>query len=161
MVSTEHDAALSRFNATWAQIATALRNEPAQLVFESVDEPQFDNADNARKAELLNELNRSFHKVTTVLWDNGSFYDRGRLRWKDAGLFGQIRSSWTTRSATASSDDVFVPASGPVKDRTLTRLAGNRAYGVRATLQAEFSRGDRLATMKAEYADGSSAGRTS
>ncbi|TQE23928.1 cellulase [Streptomyces ipomoeae] len=247
-MSTDHDKVLARFDATWTQIATAFRNEPAQLVFESVNEPQFDNADNARKAGLLNELNTSFHKivrasggnnknrllmlptevctpdqrlmddlaatmkslrderliatvhyygyypfsvnvagstrfdaqaredltrtfkrmrdtfvargipvvvgeygllgydhgpgavergemlkyfealghaartnkVTTVLWDNGSFYDRSKLRWKDAGLFRQIKSSWTTRSATASSDSVFVPKSGPVKDHTLT-----------------------------------------
>ncbi|MFJ3307221.1 cellulase family glycosylhydrolase [Streptomyces sp. NPDC086549] len=307
-MSTDHDKVLARFNATWTQIATTFRNEPAQVLFESVNEPQFDNADNARKAGLLNELNTSFHKivrasggnnknrllmlptevctpdqrlmdnlaatikslhdprlvatvhyygyfpfsvnvagstrfdaqaqadlaktfkrmrdtfvaqgipvvlgeygllgydhgpgavergemlryfealghaartnkVTTVLWDNGSFYDRSKLRWKDAGLFRQIRSSWTTRSATAASDSVFVPKSGPVKDRTLTlnlngatftalkqgstklvsgrdyalsgnrltlkaaaltRLVGNRAYGVNATLQATFSRG--------------------
>lgn len=360
-MATDHDKVLTRFNATWAQIATAFRNEPAKLVFESINEPQFDNADNARKADLLNELNASFHKVvrasggnnakrllmlptqvctpdqrlmdnlattikslhdprliatvhyygyypfsvnvagstrfdaqargdldktfgrmrdtfvaqgipvvlgeygllgydhgpgavergemlkyfealghaartnkvTTVLWDNGSFYDRSRLQWKDAGLFRQIKSSWTTRSATASSDNVFVPKSGPVKDRTLTlnlngttlkalkqgptklvngrdytlsgnrltlkaatlsRLVGDRSYGVNATLQAEFSRGvpwriqvitrdtpvhsnmtgttgsfriptqfrgDVLATMKAEYADGGNAGPTS
>ncbi|WP_369167383.1 cellulase family glycosylhydrolase [Streptomyces sp. R28] len=62
-MSTDHDKVLARFNATWTQIATAFRNEPAQLVFESINEPQFDNADNARKADLLNELNTSFHKV--------------------------------------------------------------------------------------------------
>ncbi|WP_369167384.1 X2-like carbohydrate binding domain-containing protein [Streptomyces sp. R28] len=172
------------------------------------------------------------NKVTTVLWDNGSFYDRNKRQWTDAGLFRQIKSSWTTRSATASSDRVFVPKSGAVKDRTLTlnpngaaftalkqgstklvsgrdytlsgnrltlkgatltRLVGNREYGVNATLQAEFSRGvpwriqvlthdapaqssttgttgsfriptqfrgDVLATMKAEYADGGNAGPT-
>ncbi|WP_405577719.1 cellulase family glycosylhydrolase [Streptomyces sp. NBC_01092] len=359
-MSTDHDQVLARFNTTWKQLATAFRNESAKLVFESINEPKFDNADNARQAELLNELNRSFHKVvrasggnntkrllmlptevctpdqrlmdnlattikslhdprliatvhyygyfpfsvnvagstrfdaqaqgdldktfkrmrdtfvargipvvlgeygllgydhgpgavergemlkyfealghaarsnkvTTVLWDNGSFYDRGKLQWKDAGLFRQIKSSWTTRSATASSDNVFVPKSGPVKDRTLTlnlngaafkalkqgatklvsgrdytlsgnrltlkaaaltRLVGDRSYGVHATLQAEFShgvpwriqvishaapaqssttgtagsfriptqfRGDLLATMKAEYADGGNAGPT-
>ncbi|MFD8126036.1 cellulase family glycosylhydrolase [Streptomyces mirabilis] len=247
-MSTDHDQVLARFDTTWTQIATEFRNEPAQLVFESVNEPQFDNADNTRKAQLLNELNASFHKVvrasggndknrllmlptevctpdqrlmdglvttikslhdsrliatvhyygyfpfsvnvagstrfdaqargdldktfkrmhdtfvaqgipvvlgeygllgydngpgavergemlkyfealghaartnkvTTVLWDNGSFYDRGKLRWKDAGLYRQVKSSWTTRSATASSDSVFVPKSGPAKDRTLT-----------------------------------------
>jgi hypothetical protein len=247
-MSTDHDKVLARFDATWSQISAAFRNEPAQLVFESVNEPQFDNADNTRKAQLLNELNASFHKVvrasggnnknrllmlptevctpdqrlmdslvttikslhdsrliatvhyygyfpfsvnvagstrfdaqalgdldktfkrmrdtfvaqgipvvlgeygllgydngpgavergemlkyfealghaartnkvTTVLWDNGSFYDRGKLRWQDAGLYRQIKSSWTTRSATASSDSVFVPKSRPVKDRSLT-----------------------------------------
>ncbi|MER6080715.1 cellulase family glycosylhydrolase [Streptomyces sp. NPDC001833] len=168
--------------------------------------------------------------VTSFLWDNGAFFDRSKLRWKDAGLFRQMRSSWTTRSGTASSDLVFVPRSGAVPDRTLTLnpngttfkglragsatlaegrdytlsgnrltlkattltgLAGDRAYGVRATLQAEFSkgvpwqikvisdstpvlsnatgttgslriptqfRGDLLATMESEYAEGGNAG---
>ncbi|MFF4346053.1 cellulase family glycosylhydrolase [Streptomyces sp. NPDC001530] len=360
-MSTEHDKVLARFNTTWKQLATAFRNESAKLVFESINEPKFDNADNARQTELLNELNTSFHKVvrasggnntkrllmlptevctpdqrlmdnlattikslhdprliatvhyygyfpfsvnvagstrfdaqargdldktfrrmrdtfvaqgipvvlgeygllgydhgpgavergemlkyfealghaartnkvTTVLWDNGAFYDRSKLQWKDPGLYRQIKSSWTTRSAAAFSDNVFVPKSGPVKDRTLTlnlngttftalkqgttklvngrdytlsgnrltlkaatltRLVGDRSYGVKATLRAEFSRGvpwriqvishdapvqsgttgtagsfriptqfrgDVLATMKAEYADGGNAGPTS
>ncbi|GAB3008220.1 cellulase family glycosylhydrolase [Streptomyces pseudoechinosporeus] len=247
-MATDHDKVLARFNATWTQIAAAFRNESAKLVFESVNEPQFEHADDAQKAELLNELNKSFHsivrksggnngkrmlmlptqvctpdqrlmnnlagtikslgdprliatvhyygyfpfsvnvagttrfdttvqkdlsqtfkrihdtfvaknipvvigeygllgydhgpgavergemqkyfeafghtartnKVTTVLWDNGAFFDRDKLRWKDAGMYRQIKSSWTTRSATASTDNVFVPKSGRVKDRTLT-----------------------------------------
>lgn len=247
-MSTDHDKVLARFNASWTQIAATFKNESAKLVFESVNEPQFEQADDARKAELLNELNKSFHsivrksggnntkrllmlptevctpdqrlmnnlastikslrdprliatvhyygyfpfsvnvagttrfdatvqkdlsqtfkrihdtfiaknipvvigeygllgydhgpgavergemqkyfeafghtartnKVTTVLWDNGAFFDRDKLRWKDAGMYGQIKSSWTTRSATASTDNVFVPKSGRVKDRTLT-----------------------------------------
>ncbi|MFD1046231.1 X2-like carbohydrate binding domain-containing protein, partial [Kibdelosporangium lantanae] len=99
---------------------------------------------------------------------------------RDPGLFAQVKSSWTTRSGTASSDLVFVPKSGPVTARTLTlnpngttflglwqgntplargrdytvsgnqvtltaaaltRLVGNRAYGVNATIQARFSCG--------------------
>ncbi|WP_055524820.1 cellulase family glycosylhydrolase [Streptomyces graminilatus] len=307
-LSTDHDKVRARFDSTWHQIADAFRNESAKLVFESINEPKFDNADDARKAALLNELNKSFHdivrgsggnngkrllmlptevctpdqrlmnnlattirslhdprliatvhyygywpfsvnvagatrfdasvrndlgrtfkrihdtfvaknipvvigeygllgpdhgpgavergemqkyfeafghtartsKVTTVLWDNGAFFDRAGLRWKDTDLYRQIKSSWTTRSGTASSDRVFVPKSGPVKDRsltlnlngtaftalkqgttklangrdytlsgnrltlkaaTLTRLLGDRSPGVRATLQAGFSRG--------------------
>ncbi|WP_328507718.1 cellulase family glycosylhydrolase [Streptomyces sp. NBC_00391] len=255
-MSTDHDKVLARFNATWTQIATAFRNESAKLVFESVNEPQFEHADDARKAELLNELNTSFHsivrksggnngkrllmlptevctpdqrlmnnlattikslhdsrliatvhyygywpfsvnvagrtrfdttvrkdlsqtfkrihdtfvaqdipvvigeygllgydhgpgavergemqkyfealghtartnKVTTVLWDNGAFFDRGELRWKDAGMYRQIKSSWTTRSATASTDTVFVPKAGRVKDRTLTLNLNGAAF---------------------------------
>lgn len=69
--------------------------------------------------EALGHMART-NKVTTVLWDNGAFFDRGRGQWKDPGLFRQIKSSGTTRSATASSDNVFVPKSGPVEDSTLT-----------------------------------------
>ncbi|MFF9774352.1 cellulase family glycosylhydrolase [Streptomyces sp. NPDC013978] len=117
---------------------------------------------------------------TTMLWDAGQFLNRTTLQWRDAELFGQIKSSWTTRSGTASSDEVFLPRSSaitaeeltlnpngtdfqglrhgsrnllPGRDyalsgnrltltaTALTELAGDRAYGVNATLEARFSRG--------------------
>ncbi|WP_434090903.1 cellulase family glycosylhydrolase [Streptomyces asoensis] len=129
--------------------------------------------------EFLGDAARS-RRLTTMLWDAGQFLDRGTLRWRDPELFGQIRSSWTTRSGTASSDTVFLARSAPVGARTLTlnangtdfqglrhgsrdlvrgrdytvsgdrltltaealtELAGDRAYGVDATLEARFSRG--------------------
>jgi endoglucanase len=46
-MSTDHDKVLARFNSTWTQISTAFKNESAKLVFESINEPQFDNADAA------------------------------------------------------------------------------------------------------------------
>ncbi|WP_405969393.1 cellulase family glycosylhydrolase [Streptomyces sp. NBC_00988] len=309
---TDHDNVLARFNATWTQISSAFRAEPRTLLFESVNEPSFDNATDAQKAEFLNELNTSFHTVvrssggenasrllvlptvgctpsqdfmdalsttigalhdsnlvatvhyyswypfsvniaggtlydaaaqkdlndafarmhdtfvaknipvylgeygllsypdhnhpdrvergealkyfehvgyaaraagvTTALWDPGTFayLNRETLAWTDPALFAWIKSSWTTRSGTASFDKVFVPKSGPITARTLTlnpngtqfrglwqgstqlapgqdytvtdnqltltaraltRLAGDRRYGVNATLQARFSRG--------------------
>jgi endoglucanase len=145
-------------------------------------------------------------------------------------VFDMMKAGWTTRSGTASTDQVYVPSSGTIAGQTLTlnlngttfqglrqgstplsqgsdytvsgttltltsaaltRLAGNRAYGVNATIEARFSqgvpwrisvissstptqaaasgtttsfavptqfRGDQLATMEAEYADGSPAG---
>lgn len=306
---TDHDNVLARYRATWTQIATAFRDEPAKLTFESVNEPQFTNVADAQAAPLLDELNRAFHsivrtsggnnatrllvlpplgsspdqarmdslastlralndpnlvatvhyygfwpfsvniagkttfdtetkndmvvdfdrmvntfiskgipvilgeygllsydytrpgvieagevkkffeelgyqartkRVTTMLWDAGSFLNRNVLQWRDADLLAQIRSSWTTRSGTASSDMVFLPKSGAITGRTLTlnlngttfqglrqgntdlaqgsdytvsgdqltltasaltRLAGSRAYGVNATVQARFSQG--------------------
>ncbi|KUO16475.1 cellulase [Streptomyces dysideae] len=306
---TEHDKVLARYNATWTQIATTFKNAPARLNFEGINEPVSDDASDAQKAELLNELNTSFHGivrksgghnktrllvlstiggtpsqglmndlattikslhdkrliatvhyygywpfsvniagstrydatsqkdmakafklmhdifvakgipvilgeygllgydwtrpgliergealkffeelgyqaringVTTNLFDAGSFLHRKTLKWRDPGLYALMKSSWSVRSATASSDMVFVPKSGTVKDRTLTlnphgktfkalkygsttlvkgkdytlsgnrltlkaatltRLSGSRAYGVNATLRAQFSRG--------------------
>ncbi|MEU6665678.1 cellulase family glycosylhydrolase [Streptomyces sp. NPDC046727] len=309
---TDHDNVLARFNAIWTQISSAFRDEPRTLLFESVNEPAFDNATDAQKNQLLKELNTSFHKVvrssgggnanrllvlptvgctpsqtfmdplsatigalhddnlvatvhyyswypfsvniaggtrydesaqkdlteafarmhdtfvaknipvylgeygllswpdhnhpdrvergealkyfehvsyaarvagvTTALWDPGTFafLNRETLKWGDPALFAWIRSSWTTRSGTASFDKVFVPKSSPVTARTLslnpngtrfsglwqgstplapgldytvtdnqltltaralTRLTGDRRYGVNATLQARFSRG--------------------
>ncbi|MBQ1074947.1 cellulase family glycosylhydrolase [Micromonospora sp. C31] len=119
-------------------------------------------------------------QITTQLWDNGQHFDRVTFRWQDPELFAQLRSSWTTRSGTASSDQVYVPRTGSITARTLsvnlngttfqglyqggtalvrgadytvsgnqltltagalTRLVGNRAYGVNATLHARFSAG--------------------
>ncbi|KUO16472.1 cellulase family glycosylhydrolase [Streptomyces dysideae] len=118
--------------------------------------------------------------VTTQLWDAGSFLNRETLQQRDPVLFAQLKSSWTTRSGTASSDLVFVRKSAPITDQTLTlnpngtsfrslkqgnttlvqgqdytlsgnqltlkaaaltRLVGDRAYGVNTTLQAHFSQG--------------------
>ncbi|MDN0198903.1 cellulase family glycosylhydrolase [Streptomyces sp. S.PNR 29] len=307
----QHDTVLARWKATWTQIATTFKDEPRLLLFESVNEPAFNNATDAQKTQLLNELNTSFHQlvrgtgggngtrllvlptlgttpskplmddlvttmsslnddnlvatvhyygfwpfsaniagyttfedtskkdmdtafglmrdvfvakgipvylgeygllsypdytkpytnvqpgealkyferlgydarvngVTTALWDAGSFINRNTLQWRYPTLMNQITSSWTTRSGTASSNQVFVPASGTITDRTLTldlngtsfrglwqggsrlvagrdytvsgdrltltasaltRLAGDRAYGVKATLEARFSAG--------------------
>ncbi|WP_373688876.1 cellulase family glycosylhydrolase [Verrucosispora sioxanthis] len=119
-------------------------------------------------------------RITTQLWDNGQHFDRVAFQWKDPELWAQIRSSWTTRSGTASSDQVYVPRTGSVTAKSLTlnlngttfsglrqgstnlvqgtdytvsgnqltitasaltRLVGNRAYGVNASLQARFSAG--------------------
>ncbi|MGI5187773.1 cellulase family glycosylhydrolase [Promicromonospora sp. CA-289599] len=57
---------------------------------------------------------------TTMLWDNGQHFDRTAYGWRDQALFDQISSSWTERSGTASSDLVFVPASGDVTAQSLT-----------------------------------------
>jgi endoglucanase len=300
---TDHDNVLARFNKTWTQIATALKDEPTKLTFESVNEPSFADATDDQTDQLLTELNTSFHdvvrrsggnnakrllvlppppnlaslvtmitslndrnvaatlhfygswafsvnvanrttfdadtkkdmvdqfermynefvakgipvvlgeyallsydytrpgviedgevkkyfeelgyqartnKITTMLWDAGSFLNRNTLTWRDPEMIAQILSSTTTRSGTASSDMVFVPKSGAITSKTLTlnlngttftglrqgdtdlvkgtdytvsgdrltltaaaltRLTGNRAHGVNATLHARFSQG--------------------
>ncbi|MBT2451535.1 cellulase family glycosylhydrolase [Streptomyces sp. ISL-43] len=118
--------------------------------------------------------------ITTALWDPFAYLNRETLQWRDPALFAAIKSSWTTRSGTASFDKVFVPKSSPVTAKSLTlnlngtyfrgvwqgdtrlvagrdytvsgnqltfsakaltRLVGNRAYGVNSTLQARFTSG--------------------
>ncbi|MEV0531065.1 cellulase family glycosylhydrolase [Kitasatospora sp. NPDC050463] len=118
--------------------------------------------------------------VTTALWDPFAYLNRDTLKWRDQALFDWIKSSWTTRSGTASFDKIYVPKSSPIADRSLTlnlngtgflglwqgntmllpgrdytvsgtkltltakaltRLAGNRAYGVNSTIKARFTRG--------------------
>jgi aryl-phospho-beta-D-glucosidase BglC (GH1 family) len=119
-------------------------------------------------------------RLTTQLWDNGQHFDRTTFQWRDPELWAQIRSSWTTRSGTASADQVYVPRTATITAKSLTlnlngttftglrqgstnlvqgtdytlsgstltltpsaltRLVGNRAYGVNATLSARFSAG--------------------
>lgn len=118
--------------------------------------------------------------ITTALWDPFSYLDRETLQWRDPALFAVIKSSWTTRSGTASFDKVFVPKASLVTAKSLTlnlngtafrgvwqggtklaagrdytvsgnqltftakaltRLVGNRAYGVNSLLQARFTSG--------------------
>ncbi|MFC0529856.1 cellulase family glycosylhydrolase [Phytohabitans kaempferiae] len=119
-------------------------------------------------------------KLTTMVWDAGQFLNRNELRWRDQGVYEMFKASWTTRSGTASSDQVYVPRTGAITSKSLTlnlngltfqglrqgstnlvngtdytvlgstltltaaavtRLAGNRAYGVNSTIEARFSQG--------------------
>jgi endoglucanase len=117
--------------------------------------------------------------VTTMVWDAGQFLDRTSLTWRDQDVFDMMKAGWTTRSGTASSDQVYLPKSGTIAAKSLTlnlngttfqglyqngtalaagdytvsgstltltaaaltRLAGSRAYGVDATIEARFSAG--------------------
>ncbi|WP_233580715.1 cellulase family glycosylhydrolase [Streptomyces triticirhizae] len=60
------------------------------------------------------------HGVTTMLWDNGQHLDRTEHVWQDPALFAHIASSWTERSGTASSDQVYVPRGAAPEAATLT-----------------------------------------
>lgn len=57
--------------------------------------------------------------VTTMLWDNGQHLSRTAFTWSDPALYAQLRSSWTRRSGTASTDQVFVRP-GAVAAQTVT-----------------------------------------
>ncbi|MFD5316403.1 cellulase family glycosylhydrolase [Streptomyces sp. NPDC127098] len=57
--------------------------------------------------EFLGNYARS-RQLTTMLWDNGQHFNRTTLQWTDPSLFRQIRSSWTTASSTAATDQIFV-----------------------------------------------------
>jgi endoglucanase len=259
---TNHDNVLNRFNATWTQIADTFQDKSEKLVFESINEPFFDNSSGqAQDFQLLNELNTSFHGIvrgsggnnairplmlptlftsadelvyldelnrtidslndpnliatvhyygfwpfsvniagfttfnqevqqqlvsafdrvqnafisrgipviigeygllgfdvhtgtveqgeklkyfeffgnaarargiTTQLWDNGQHFGRSSFQWSDPELISHIKSSWTERSGTASSDRVFVERSSTITDQTLTlNLNGTSFEGLR------------------------------
>lgn len=58
--------------------------------------------------------------LTTMFWDNGQHLDRTAFQWRDPELIGQIKSSWTVRSATASEDFIYSAGAGPITSKTLT-----------------------------------------
>ncbi|MFJ1806971.1 MULTISPECIES: cellulase family glycosylhydrolase [unclassified Streptomyces] len=68
-LSTDHDAVLARYRATWTQIAAEFRDAPARLVLESINEPTFKGTSgDEENFRLLAELNRVFH---TIVRDSG------------------------------------------------------------------------------------------
>jgi endoglucanase len=71
-------------------------------------------------------------QITTMLWDNGQHFGRTSFQWSDPELIAQIKSSWTTRSGTASADFVFVPRTGTITSKSLTlNLNGTTFQGLR------------------------------
>ncbi|GAB3662130.1 hypothetical protein GCM10028833_42780 [Glycomyces tarimensis] len=58
--------------------------------------------------------------LTLQVWDNGQHFNRTSFQWNDPELFDMMEASWTERSATASSDQVFVERAGTITDVTLT-----------------------------------------
>jgi endoglucanase len=65
--------------------------------------------------------------ITTMLWDNGQHFDRTTFSWNDPAFYAQLEAGWTTRSATASTDLLFVRKAGPATARTVTlNLDGTR-----------------------------------
>ncbi|MGZ3144775.1 cellulase family glycosylhydrolase [Lentzea chajnantorensis] len=66
--------------------------------------------------------------ITTMLWDNGQHLGRTSFQWSDPELYAQIRSSWTTRSGTAFTDQVFLAKSSPVTARTIALNLNGTAF---------------------------------
>ncbi|WP_308635063.1 cellulase family glycosylhydrolase [Paenibacillus silvisoli] len=62
-METQHDEVLTRFKAIWTQVAAHFKDYPKKLMFESVNEPRFDedwNKDAPEYFEMLDELNTTF-----------------------------------------------------------------------------------------------------
>ena len=71
-------------------------------------------------------------RITTQLWDNGQHFGRTSFQWSDPELINQLKSSWTTRSGTAGSDQVYVPRTGTITSKSLTlNLNGLSFQGLR------------------------------
>ncbi|GAA1690296.1 hypothetical protein GCM10009830_42420 [Glycomyces endophyticus] len=70
--------------------------------------------------------------ITLQLWDNGQHFDRTAFTWKDPELFTMLKAAWSTRSGTASTDQVYVGRTATVADVSLTlNLNGTTFQGLR------------------------------
>lgn len=58
-----HDAVLAKYNAIWTQVADRFKNHSDKLMFESINEPKFDNVDVATQHTFLDEFNKSFFHI--------------------------------------------------------------------------------------------------
>ncbi|MFD5466343.1 cellulase family glycosylhydrolase [Kitasatospora sp. NPDC127059] len=83
------------------------------------------NSGTVERGEMLKYYEHVNHVAqvngfTTALWDDANYLDRTSLQWRDRTLMNLIETSWTTRSGTASTDNVFLPKSGPITAQTIT-----------------------------------------
>lgn len=61
---SDHETTLLKFNSIWTQLSTHFKDYPSNLMFESLNEPQFwgDGGD-VQGQQFLNELNDSFYEI--------------------------------------------------------------------------------------------------
>ncbi|WP_270167263.1 cellulase family glycosylhydrolase [Paenibacillus sp. SYP-B4298] len=72
-------------------------------------------------------------KLTHMLWDNGQHFNRLTFQWKDQQLFDMMKASWTSRSATASTDLIFIKQGQSAADTPVTLALnepGNQFLGL-------------------------------
>ncbi|RRR98449.1 cellulase family glycosylhydrolase [Glycomyces terrestris] len=70
--------------------------------------------------------------ITLQLWDNGQHFNRTTFQWRDPELFAMTKAAWTTRSGTASTDQIYVGRAATVADVSLTlNLNGTTFQGLR------------------------------
>lgn len=65
--------------------------------------------------------------LTHMLWDNGQHFSRTTFKWSNPELYEMMKTSWTTRSATADSNFIYVEQGEAIKDVNKTINAnGNK-----------------------------------
>src|SRR5690625_23556 len=58
-----YDETLARYNAIWNQLSDRFKDYPIELMFESINEPQFWDDDSEKHEEYLKELTTSFYEI--------------------------------------------------------------------------------------------------
>ncbi len=68
-----HDEVLARFEAIWTQVADHFKDYPHELMFESINEPQFYGEQSGKShQELLDTLNLSFYNIVRASGGNNA-----------------------------------------------------------------------------------------
>ena len=82
----------------------------------------YDGVEHGEQLKYFEQLGYSARTdhLTTMLWDNGGRFNRNTLQWNDPSLYRQIKSSWSVRSGTASTDQLFVRTGQATTDQTIT-----------------------------------------
>jgi endoglucanase len=62
-MKTNREEILARNEALWTAIAERFKDYPDELLFESFNEPQFNDTTDEEKYQYLDELNKQFHEV--------------------------------------------------------------------------------------------------
>lgn len=66
-------------------------------------------------------------QLTHMLWDNGQHFGRQSYQWSDQELFDMMKASWTSRSAVAETDSVFLKRGAAITDvEVKLQLNGNQ-----------------------------------
>ncbi|WP_078859865.1 cellulase family glycosylhydrolase [Streptomyces rubellomurinus] len=87
-----------------------------------LSEPNSGTVEHGEMLKYYEDLNyhARLNGVTSALWDDANYLDRTALKWREPDLMALIKTSWTTRSGTASTDNLFLPKSGPIPAQTIT-----------------------------------------
>lgn len=126
------ETALADMTGAFDRVETSLRDAGIPVILGEYGLLGFDrHTGTIEQGEKLKFFERLGYEartagVTTMLWDNGQHLGRTTYRWSDPALFAQIRSSWTTRSGTASTDQVFVHPDDVSAQSVTLNLNGTR-----------------------------------
>ncbi|MDQ0114456.1 cellulase family glycosylhydrolase [Paenibacillus harenae] len=71
-MATQHDAVMAQFEAAWTQIADRFKNHSNLLMFESANEPDYLNVDEATQHAFLDEVNTTFFNIVRASGGNNA-----------------------------------------------------------------------------------------
>ncbi|HEX7056486.1 MAG TPA: cellulase family glycosylhydrolase [Bacilli bacterium] len=96
-------------------------------------------------------------KLTLMLWDNGSFYDRSAFKWKDPALYAVMKAGWDGKRSSYTESDQLYLKNGEIRDVSLplylneNSLDGIFAAGKPLTEGTDYEQNTDSLTLKAKF----------